>query len=806
MIKTFFSLSVGGFLFLTLNTSVAEKPTTSPAVEKENSRWTMWAESPAKRWQDAFVTGNGRHGTMVMGRAAKESITCVHEELLLAGWDRSKDPMPDIAHLLPEVRRLIRENKSPEAVALAHGETRKQLDPRGIREGWPVIPHPAFDLQIHHKGQGKVANYARHLDLETGEAISTWSDEVNFVSQRVFSSQAHNVNVIELEAKDGKKINATLALRETPGRPGGKRIHRNIPLGEAFDFVNVSAEPGWLHYHANYKVDSGGYQSAARVTLDGGEMTVNGSDLVIKNAKRVLIVSRIQPLSQGGISKQEQIKAELSNLPNSYDALLQPHARIHGERFGRVTFELGAKEKWKTESNEKLLARIKTDGVNPHFLEKTHAMGRYLLISTCGRYPAPLQGIWGAGWTPAWGGSWTTDSNVNLAISSASMGNLPECAESYFGFVERQLPGWRANARKLFGCDGIVCSINSDPETGYQTHFTKRHFFGYWPGGTGWNIRPFYDHALLNNDDAFMRDRVFPLYYELGKFYEDFLYEDEDGSLNVIPSLSPENVPRGSRGVRHAMVVENSTFDIAVAREVFTILIELGNRFGHNSEDIKRWEQIFSKLPAYRINSDGALAEWIPEKYRDSYGHRHNSHLYPIFPGHEFLQPGADPVLIEASRKALEKRYLTETDKAHGLVHIAFMSVRLNDPEKVKENLERLSQDSYFYDSFVTSHDPNHRIYNLDGALSLPRLFMEMLVYSRPGFIELLPAWPKSYADGSITKVLVRGGHQIDISWENGTLASATLYAGTDGPCEIKYGDQTKTLTLKAGESYPLSF
>ncbi len=766
----------------------------------------MWSESPAKRWQDAFVTGNGRHGTMVMGRASKEAITFVHEELFLAAWDRSKDPMPEIAHLLPEVRRLIRENKSGEAVKLAHEKAREYLDPKNIQEGWPIIPHPAFELQIYHKGQGEVTDYARHLDLETGEAISTWSDEANSISQRVFSSQEHNINVIQLEAKDGKTINATLSLRESPGRPGKKRIYRNVPVGEAFEFVNITAEPGWLHYHANYQVDRGGYQSASRVTHDGGEITVKDGALIVKGAQRVLVVSQIQPLKIGGVSQQDQIKAELADLPKSYDALLKPHAQIHGERFRRVTFELGAKDKWKTESNEKLIARIETDGVNPHFLEKAHAMGRYLLISTCGRYPAPLQGIWGASWTPVWGGSWTTDSNVNLAISAASMGNLPECAESYFGFVERQLPGWRKNAEKFYGCGGIVCSLNTDPETGYQTHYTQRHFFVYWPGGTGWNIRPFYDYGLLTNDETFMKERVFPLYFELGEFYEDFLHENEDGSLHVIPSLSPENVPRGQKGVRHAMVVEDSTFDIAVARETFTVLIELGKKFGHRPADIQKWEQILKKLPAYRINSDGALAEWIPEQYRDSYGHRHNSHLYPIFPGHEFLMPDADPKLVEASRVALAKRYETETDKAHGLIHIAFMSARLNDSEKVKENLQRLSQDKYFYNSFVTSHNPNHRIYNLDASLSLPRLLMEMLVYSRVGFVELLPAWPKSYADGSITKVLVRGGHKIDISWKDGVLANATLHAGADGPCEIKYGDQTKTLTLKAGESYPLTF
>lgn len=49
---------------------------------------------PAASWQDAFVTGNGSHGTMVMGQPGEERIICVHEELFIRGWDRNKVAVP----------------------------------------------------------------------------------------------------------------------------------------------------------------------------------------------------------------------------------------------------------------------------------------------------------------------------------------------------------------------------------------------------------------------------------------------------------------------------------------------------------------------------------------------------------------------------------------------------------------------------------------------------------------------------------------------------------------------------------------
>ena len=109
------------------------------------------------------------------------------------------------------------------------------------------------------------------------------------------------------------------------------------------------------------------------------------------------------------------------------------------------------------------------------------------------------------------------------------------------------------------------------------------------------------------------------------------------------------------------------------------------------------------------------------------------------------------------------------------------------------------------YNGLVTSHDPNHQIYNLDAILSLPRLFMEMLVYTEPGKMELLPAWPREYADGQLKGVRVFGGHTLDISWKDGELVDAVLYAAQDGLYEISYRGKTKQIKLQTGKSYHFS-
>jgi hypothetical protein len=217
---------------------------------------------------------------------------------------------------------------------------------------------------------------------------------------------------------------------------------------------------------------------------------------------------------------------------------------------------------------------------------------------------------------------------------------------------------------------------------------------------------------------------------------------------------------------------------------------------------MEKWKHYYDHLIPYRINKDGALAEWIPENYADNYSHRHNSHLYPVFPGTEFLQPNSDTALLNATRIALTKRFKYDTESAHGLIHVALMAARLHDKEKVLTNLDRFSRRNYVYSGLVTSHNPDHAIYNLDGVLSLQRLVSEMLVFSQPGRIELLPACPKDFPKENypgfgymVVISLILAGLKVGFSRQ-------PIHAGRNDTCEFILGNKSTTIRLLAGKQY----
>ena len=704
-----------GFL---LNTGVLA------AANSSIGRWTIWSKNPALQWEDAFVTGNGKIGSLIAGRPQEERITCVHEELFIRGWGRHKVTVPQTAQLMPYVRQLMEKGKSDEAAWLLTDEAERQLRAMGANQRWPLIPHPAFDLCIRQldKLPLLVADYRRQLNLETGEATVVWKQGSGSFTESVFSSRKDNVNVIRLKANNKGKINVELSLEETPGREGE---HFEHDLDHAFSEVNREASGHWLTYHAAYDKDPGGYDGVAKVTLRGGNIQTKGKSLVVRNAEEVLIIVSIVPQEDARNASLDAVKAGLDKLATNYDKLLRPHAQKHGELFHRMQLDLGCGEQWTVTPTEQMLAQIKETGPTPLFLEQLHAMGRYLLISSCGKFPPPLQGIWSGGWKPAWIGGFVWDSNLNLAISATTMSNLPECAESYNRHIESLLPGWRLNARNYLGCRGFVVAHYNDPTNGYLTHFGSSFPWMFWAGGAGWNLRPLYEYAMLTGNVTYLKEKVYPLYKEMADFYEDYLVEGTDGLYHITTSISPENAPKGT----NTWLSKDATMDVAIAREVFTFLCDMGRRFHASSAEMERWNAILQKLPAYRINNDGALAEWVDPAYPDIYNHRHNSHLYPVFPGIDLVGPDADPALQKAAKVALDKRFGFDTSSAHGLIHLALQAARLGDADKVRQNIERFSKRNYLYDGLITSHEPGRAIFNLDAILSFPRLLMEMLVY-----------------------------------------------------------------------------
>jgi hypothetical protein len=261
----------------------------------------------------------------------------------------------------------------------------------------------------------------------------------------------------------------------------------------------------------------------------------------------------------------------------------------------------------------------------------------------------------------------------------------------------------------------------------------------------------------------FLRKRVVPALKDLALFYEDFLtVTDKNGDYVFVPSFSPENNPGNTSS--SAMLVINASMDMAVCREVLVNLIQASEILGIETDSVPKWKSMLEKMPPFMLEKDGTMKEWSWPTLEERYSHRHISHLYGAWPGDE-IDPDRTPQLARAAVMA-DRRRTPERLAAHGRCHRALVGARLKDRFMVDTQLRQLIEEGYVATTLRCSHDP-YAWPMPDAQGGIQTIIMEMLAYSRPGVIELLPALPPSLVRGSINGMLARTFARIDrLAWD----------------------------------------
>jgi alpha-L-fucosidase 2 len=72
-------------------------------------------------------------------------------------------------------------------------------------------------------------------------------------------------------------------------------------------------------------------------------------------------------------------------------------------------------------------------------------------------------------------------------------------------------------------------------------------------------------------------------------------------------------------------------------------------------------------------------------------------------------------------------------------------------------------------------------LYQIDGSLGAPAGILEMLLQSHSGVLRFLPTLPAAWPQGSMRGICARGGLEVDMTWKDGKVLSATLRATSDG-------------------------
>ena len=196
-----------------------------------------------------------------------------------------------------------------------------------------------------------------------------------------------------------------------------------------------------------------------------------------------------------------------------------------------------------------------------------------------------------------------------------------------------------------------------------------------------------------------------------------------------------------------------------------------------------------SHIPPYEINEDGAVKEWMHPFFKDNYHHRHQSHIYPLFPGREVTR-SSDPELFKAFETAIDKRHVIGLGEQTGwsLVHMANVYARLLNGDQALECLDLLTRSCVKNNLYTTHNDwrgmgigveMEWAPFQIDANMGLSATIHQMMMNSRSGHISILPALPSRWRKGSITGLLARGRITVSIWWDldgTGKIEGALFY------------------------------
>jgi alpha-L-fucosidase 2 len=745
------------------------RPSDEPAAMR-----VLRYDRPARDWNEALPVGNGRLGAMVFGGAPRERIQ-FNEETLWTGGPHDYSH-PGASESLPAIRDLLFAGRPREAEKLAM--ERFMSVPLG-----QMAYQPFGDLSIDFPGHEAFTDYERSLDVE--RALSTVRYKVGGTTfyREVFASHPDQVIVVRLSADKKKALTFTVGLDSPHERKGVRTVG---PV----QTLEVAVKDGALRGVAMVRAETDG-----AVREEGGTIGVTGATRAVLTLGAA---TNFVSYEDVGGDPGERAGAVLGRVKGkSFARIRRDHIADYRSLFDRFDVDFGSngRENLPMDRRLRLFNQMPDD---PALLSLYVQYGRYLLISSSrpGTQPANLQGIWNQDLDPAWGSKYTTNINAEMNYWPAEVTNLADCHEPFLRLVEECARTGRTTAKVHYGAEGWVLHHNADLWRGTAPINHANH--GIWQGGGGWVGRHLWEHYLFGRDEAFLRERAWPVMREAARFYAQALVPDpRTGWLISSPSNSPEI----------GGLVAGPTMDHQIIRSLFAACVEASSILGEDRELAAELARLIPRIAPNRVGRLGQLQEWLDDVDDPNEHHRHVSHLWGVHPGADITWRDS-PELMRAARQSLLFRgdegtgwslawkinfwaRFLDGDRAYELIKLLL---------RVKDEASAVRGGGSYINLF-DAHPP----FQIDGNFGGAAGIVELLVQSHQGFVDVLPALPAALPEGSLRGVRARDGFELDLAWRAGRLTRLTVLSTAGLPCRIRYRGRIEEFPTEKGKRYVLA-
>jgi alpha-L-fucosidase 2 len=243
---------------------------------------------------------------------------------------------------------------------------------------------------------------------------------------------------------------------------------------------------------------------------------------------------------------------------------------------------------------------------------------------------------------PAWHSAYFTDINVQMNYWPAETTNLAELHLPLFDLVNSQLEIWRL---RTYSNNELLTPAGKHPTKGVAVS-GNHNIFGGMTGSMDWDktnsawyAQHFWWHYEFGLNKTYLEHVAYPYIKEVVDFWDEEIKLLPTGEYVVAGGWSPEHGPHE----------DGCSYNQEIVWDLLTNFIKAADILGKDKELRDRMEKVRDKLHVPGVGSFGQLLEWMTEKAGEADDHhRHTSHLFGVFPGHQ-IDFATTPNLAKAS-------------------------------------------------------------------------------------------------------------------------------------------------------------